>query len=121
MNRKKIWRNVKEKLCPPATNNQVIPMVNVKGQDQQAPTPAVAETSEILSIVTMLLTMMAFFLNVVIVFQWNTTETITMRSIINIATMTVTHIVWIAISQQLKQYAGQLVSQLRGWFDLSAN
>ena len=103
-NRKKIWHYVKEKLCPATSNNQVIPMVNINGQDEQAPIPAVSETSsEILSLVTMLLTMMAFFLNVVIIHQRNTTETTTMRSIINLTTMTITHIVWIAISQQLRQ------------------
>ena len=92
-------------------------MVNIIGQDEQVPIPvAMAETSEVLSIVTMLFTMLAFFLNVFIAFQWSTTETITMRSIINLTALTVTHIVWIAISQQLRQYAGQLISKLRSWF-----
>ena len=110
--RDRIWSYLKKKLCPPPAN-QVIPMmiINVHDQAEQEAVPDV-ETTEVLSMVTMHISMLAYIINYGIALQWSNIDTNTLRVLVTLSTMTLTHLSWFAISQQLRTFAGTLISKI---------
>ena len=46
------------------------------------------------------------------------TKTVIYRNMMNLAMMAITHTVWIVISQKLRQFTDQVITDIRGWMSI---
>ena len=113
--RDRIWSYLKKKFCQPSPN-QVIPMMIINGHDyndQEADTGI--ETTEVLSLITMHLSMLAYFINYGIALIWSDFDSNITRVLVTLSTIALTHISWFIISHQLRTFAWTLVSKMTSW------
>ena len=114
-NRKKIWKFLKKTLCP-TSNNEVIPIAVINLQQNNfvaTDTEATeTETKEILSVLTITLTITGHIINFVLI-SLIKSSTSTTRTMLALSIMAITHISWVAISQKLRQFTMELIAPLR--------
>ena len=118
-NRKKMWNYVRNKLCP-MSQNQVasLAIINVQENNFVANAATQSDTSELLSVATMTVSIIAYMINIAAVSKLNVRDTIEYRNMLNLAMMAITHTVWIFISQKLRQFAVQVITDIRGWISI---
>ena len=111
--RDRIMSYLRKKCCQPSPN-QVIPMMIINGQDQaeQEEEATGLDTTEVLSMVTMHLSMLAYFINYGIVLIWSDFDSDITRVLVTLSAMVVTHISWFVISRQLRTFAWTLISKM---------
>lgn len=116
-----MWNYVRNKLCP-MSQNQVAPLplaiINVQENNFVANAATQSDTSELLSVATMTVSIIAYMINIAAVSKLNVRDTIEYRNMLNLAMMAITHTVWIFISQKLRQFAVQVITDIRGWISI---
>ena len=110
-NRKKIWKQLKDTFCQ-SSNNQVVP---------EAAMPVIHEdnivavgTSEILNIVTI----SVYVVNIALLSLTHSSDentSVIIRDMLALFTMAITHILWIVISQKIREFTLELVTAIKNW------
>ena len=102
------------------SQNQVVPLAVIHVQENNfvANAAPALESQEILHVATMSVSILAHMINVMIISQINTTDTVVHRNMVSLTMMALTHTVWIVISQKLRQFADQAITDIRGWLSI---
>ena len=111
-NRKRIWKKLKTNLCSSSANNQVAPA--------DAP-PVIHDdhsiaigTSEILTLVTI----STYVINSVLLsLQFSSVEktAVIVRNMLSLLIMAITHIIWITVSQKIRQFTMEWITTIKNW------
>ena len=122
-NRSTIWHYLKKKLCP-ASQNQVDPIplafINVNqvpaAQNITQDDVNAATTSELLSIITLTFSIVShciYYAMVSMADELTGKTNVIMRIFLQLATITITHILWITISPKLRKFTMEIFIKIK--------
>ena len=117
-NRKKIWRTLKNSLCP-TTQNQVGPVAVINVQENNFfhnANVVETEATEILSMVVINVSVCVFVVDLITLQAIDFRDTMFIRNLLDLVTMAITHISWILISEKLRQYTKSLLTRIQTWW-----
>ena len=117
-NRKKIWRTLKNSLCP-TTQNQVGPVAVINVQENNFfhnDNVVETEATEILSMVVINVSVCVFIVDLITLQAIDFRDTMFIRNLLDLVTMAITHISWILISEKLRQYTKTILTKIQTWW-----